>query len=144
MKGYFILILIQYILFLLYYLNYVDRVSKMLYLCTEMVLSKFHLNIWHLSPQKVIIPNAFLTCSLTTLIYRLLILYNSIFHLRWIHTGNIWIERYKSISNIMIVMNSKEEIECQIYSMVVLIQKLIYHERLLIVISLYVKLRQRK
>jgi len=44
----------------------------------------------------------------------------------------------------MIIMNSKGEIECQIYSMVVSIQQLICHERLLIVISLYVRLRERK
>ena len=50
-KGYFILILIQYIL-LLYSLNWVDRVSKILYLYTEVVLSKFHSNIWLLSLQK--------------------------------------------------------------------------------------------
>ena len=83
-------------------------------------------------------------CSLTTLISRLLILYNSIFHLRWIHTRNIWIEREKSISNLMIIMNSKEELECQIHSVVVLIEQLICHERLLIVISLYVRLKERK
>ena len=32
--------------------NWVDRVNKILYLCTEVVLSKFHLNIQHLSPQR--------------------------------------------------------------------------------------------
>ena len=37
----------------------------------------------------------------------------------------------------MIIMTSKEEIECQIYSMVLSLQQLICHERLLIVISLY-------
>ena len=44
----------------------------------------------------------------------------------------------------MIIMNSKEELECQIHSMVVSIEQLICHERLLIVISLYVRLRERK